>query len=458
MLVSSLIAPRPSTRKRPSVPTDSSAVPSTVDHPLSYWRSLPKESLRLECNTLHLVDTGTIPTLARRIYDYHRHQLPAASHRNRTTDQSALPYVPEPHLIHDSSVTFSAPPVSPVGHPAAEPPHFSSPPFNPVVTAAPVPDINEIADLVVQRLLSSPTFTTAMPQQRNITSVTDHFPLPIQQGAAAANGGMPNLLTPIQPLSSRPTQQSPSAMLPAIPPAVREQIRNGEFINFKSLLPSSSPITNDDYTIKIAQGSGHDTSLSLVPRHQVRPKILSFNDWLTAWNNFIRCASYYHPHLANQYLYYQTMICQFASQYEFASWSTYDQLFRARLVNNPSMSWDQIDEELYNRFIRGGTLQSICFHCRNFGHYAANCPQRPSERSVPLASSTGSQSTPGQNQPFRAPQLSSSTTSGTTQVCHFFNNRGQCLNRDNCPFAHQCSTCYGDHPHTHCSKRRFSRR
>ena len=130
MLVSSLIAPRPSTRKRPSVPTNSSAVPPTVDHPLSYWRSLPKESLRLECNTLHLVDTGTIPTLARRIYDYHRHQLPAASHRNRTTDQSALLYVPEPRLIHDSSITFSAPPVSTVAHPAAELPHFSAPPFN----------------------------------------------------------------------------------------------------------------------------------------------------------------------------------------------------------------------------------------------------------------------------------------------------------------------------------------
>ena len=82
--------------------------------------------------------------------------------------------------------------------------------------------------------------------------MTDHFPSPIQQGAAAENGGMPNLLTPIQPLSSRPTQQSPSAMLPAIPPAMREQIRNGEFINFNSLLPSLSPITNDDYTIKIA--------------------------------------------------------------------------------------------------------------------------------------------------------------------------------------------------------------
>ena len=151
------------------------------------------------------------------------------------------------------------------------------------------------------------------------------------------------------------------------------RLNQGELVNFNLLLPSSAPLTNDDYTIKIAQGSG-DASLSLIPRHQVRPKIRSFSEWLTAWNNFIRCASFYHPHLANQFLYYQTMICQFASQYDFSSWSTYDQLFRARLVNNPVMSWDQIDEELYNRYIRGGTLQSICFNCRNYGHYASTCP------------------------------------------------------------------------------------
>ena len=115
------------------------------------------------------------------------------------------------------------------------------------------------------------------------------------------------------------------------------------------------------------------------------------------------------------------MICQFASQYEFSAWSTYDQLFRARLVNNLSMSWDQMDEELYNRYIRGGAFLSVCFHCRNFGHYATNCPLRASNRSQ--------------------------HPSATTRVCHFFKKRGQCHN-EKCPFAHQCSTCYGDHPNT----------
>ena len=51
------------------------------------------------------------------------------------------------------------------------------------------------------------------------------------------------------------------------------------------------------------------------------------------------------------------MICQFASQYDLSSWSTYDKLFRARLVNNPAMSWDQIDEE-YRIDIFGVVLSS----------------------------------------------------------------------------------------------------
>ena len=158
----------------------------------------------------------------------------------------------------------------------------------------------------------------------------------IQDRIAAATGLSPNVILPIvQLLTIRSGLANPSAMLPAIPAKVREQIKQSEFVNFNSLLPSSAPLTNDDYTIKIVQGSG-DASLSLIPRHQVRPKIRTFSEWLTAWNNFIRCASYYHPHLTNQFLYYQTMICQSASQYDFSSWSTFDQLFHARLVNNPA--------------------------------------------------------------------------------------------------------------------------
>ena len=103
------------------------------------------------------------------------------------------------------------------------------------------------------------------------------------------------------------------------------------------------------------------------------------------------------------------MICQFASQYDFSSWSTYDQLFRARLVNNPVMSWDQIDEELYNRYIRGGTLQSKCFHCRNYGHYASTCPLRENMTRPSNATYSSQQQIPSSfpttNQPFRAPQI-----------------------------------------------------
>ena len=113
VLISSLIVLPPSTRKRPSVPADSSVVRPTVDHPFSYYR---------------------LQTLQ----PYHLFQ-------------SHISFTNEP------SDTFTAPPVAPVAHPAVETPHFSPPTFNPVVTAATVPGINEIADFVVQKLLALPT-------------------------------------------------------------------------------------------------------------------------------------------------------------------------------------------------------------------------------------------------------------------------------------------------------------
>ena len=449
------MSPRPIRKK---VSTTATVVPDR-DQPLSYWRSLPKEVLVLACNKHHLVDTGSIAILARRLYDFHQ---------NRPVVPPVLSRPPPPNSIIVPSINtpLTIPPPPPI---APLVPTTSSTSSNNLST---VPDAASIADLVVQRLLSSlssPLRTditpSVVPDVPPIIDIVNNGPISgpppqhrdnFQHGARAVNDLLPPpLSTPLQPATARCGLQNPSAMLPAIPANIREQIRHGEFVNFNSLLPSSAPITTDDYTIQIDPGSGiHNASLSLVPRHQVRPKIRSFTDWLTAWNNFIRCASHYHPHLTSQYLYYQTMICQFASQYEFSAWSTYDQLFRARLVNNPSMSWDQMDEELYNRYIRGGALLAVCFNCRNFGHYVANCPLRASNRSqhTPASSTNISSNMP----PFHAPQRSSQSAA-TTRVCHFFNNRGQCHN-EQCPFAHQCSTCYGDHPHTHCNKRKFIKR
>ena len=184
------------------------------------------------------------------------------------------------------------------------------------------------------------------------------------------------------------------------------QISSGKFVNFDSLLPNTSPLTMDEYTIKV--NSGADPSLSLVPKAQNRPRVIDFYTWLTAWNNFLQAMSFYHPMRVPELIRYQSLITNFACQYQFSSWSTYDQLFRYHMANDPSLSWADVHDDLFNRYLRGAPLRTMCYSCRNFGHITSNCPLRPN-RPVAGASNfppQSMQSSTFQQPPFRAPQRS----------------------------------------------------
>ena len=61
----------------------------------------------------------------------------------------------------------------------------------------------------------------------------------------------------------------------------------------------------------------------------------------------------FHPNLTTQLVYYQSLICQFSPQYTFAAWSTYDRLFRYQLAHNTGLGCDHLDDDLFNRNIRG---------------------------------------------------------------------------------------------------------
>ena len=182
---------------------------------------------------------------------------------------------------------------------------------------------------------------------------------------------------------------SSSPALPVIPKATIDKICNGEFINFDSLLPNHSPVAQDEYTFKVAGGSL--PSVSLVPKHQNKPKVTSFNLWMVSWTNFFRTFIIFWPHRVSELIRYQAMICDFANQFTFAAWSGYDRMFRYRMANDQSLSWSRVDDVLYNRYLRGSSLQVLCYNCRNFGHLSSSCPLR-----------VGSD---GASQPFRAPSV-----------------------------------------------------
>ena len=469
---------------RPRIPLDESNFPTRS---LAEWQRMPKQSLELICNRLNLVSTGSRNILADRLFQHYRLSFPEAV---VSPNQQSSPVV-SPNQQSSPAVVVSpnqqsspAVVVSPVQQ--SSPAVVVSPPsinINSTISNLDQrPDITSLINDAVARLL--PTILTAARDSeqpssqdlfRPVTVSSASGPLltttttirpQIQNGTTESNAPLvfPGLLPYTLPL-----RQSTSAadILPAVPQKIQQQIKNGEFINFNQLLPSASPISTDDYAIKINQepSSGLNASISLVPRHQRQPKICDFNSWLTAWNTFIRCTTFYHPHLTSQLLYYQTMISQFASQYHFNAWFTFDKLFRYRIAQQPSsLRWDYFDEELFNRYIRGSAAQVVCFLCNTFGHISHNCPSRrltsgTNPPNFDNSPNNPSASIPNSMPPFRAPQRSASSSrnpqgsvSSQGRTCNYFNNRGQCINNQ-CQYSHKCRICFGDHPQTHCPKR-----
>jgi len=144
-----------------------------------------------------------------------------------------------------------------------------------------------------------------------------------------------------------------------MPPLPQAVIDKSEFVNFDLLLPNREPVLNDEYTSKVIRGSS--PSVSLVPKNQTKPKVVDFNSWMVAWNNFLRCLSLFFPSRTQELIWYQAIIADFASQYTFLSWSQYDQMFWYQLAFNSELSWQFVDDDLYNRYLRGAPTLNVCY-------------------------------------------------------------------------------------------------
>lgn len=406
-----------------------------VARTLDEWCSLSREALRLQCNDLHLLSSGSIPALAQRIYDLYHPPVSVSDNHETIASNLSLPVV-------NSATNTNTP--------------------NAV-------DITSIIREQVTLLLRSGEIVLPSRQQEVVpTGNSVNPPLPDNVGSFPPYGNVPaatndpHLFTLNNSLSREPQSLGTSSStnnLPPVPKQVLEKIKQGEFINFDTLLPSNTPSSTDEYTLKVSPGL--DASVTLVPRSQARPKVNDFSSWLSAWNVYLRCMSFYFPHLINQLIYYQSLICQFASQYTFAAWSTYERLFRYRMAANPNiLTWDRLDDDLFNRHLRGAPLQNLCYTCRNFGHMSAKCPLRVSSNvnsnflpssQVPPTNYVPPSNTVPQSRfqpPFPVPQRNAQSIS--SNICHFF-NRGQCHNSQ-CAYAHRCRICYKDHPQSQCPR------
>ena len=82
---------------------------------------------------------------------------------------------------------------------------------------------------------------------------------------------------------------------------------------------------------------------------------------MVAFSNFLRIYTVYFPDRTHELIRYQSTMVDFANQFTFEAWLNYDRMFRYRMAQNPSLSWDRIDDDLYNRFLRHASLQTLLY-------------------------------------------------------------------------------------------------
>ena len=442
----------------------------------SLWLTLPKETLQLLATNHHLNTRGNIAVLAGRLLNHFNPpssltlELPTSSSPSSSTENLSTaipPFNNEDFLSRIGEIVRTE----------------VQRQFNSVSTEiltatsdhhhAAIPPLLPTRNTYVDFVPSQPAYSSIVNQDGGHHSTTQAAAsLTRPQSNHLASLLIVNHSDDIYPTSAiaPAVQQSNNAahMLPTVPPAQLKKIINRENTDFNLLLSDSS-VTPGSYSIEINSNTDrcNYSTLSLVPKSASK-KIQDFFSWIQAWNNFMRAYVFHFPEMSYQLMFYQSIICQYAQQYVFEDVLEYDRNFRIRIANGHSLGlrWDRHDPELVARFLR--TFKPVCYRCKQFSYYASSCP----------FSTRSFQSSPGYNQPFRAPQLQNtrrgsiaSTSSSTPAVtqhqpyrlsntrttsrpthCYFFSQFGHCDRRE-CNYPHTCQSCNGPHSRTHCPDR-----
>ena len=178
---------------------------------------------------------------------------------------------------------------------------------------------------------------------------------PVWQAINGNGGNTRNFATSGQN-SNFATLQNPQARnamisgsaLPAMSQKNLLKIRNGEYVDLSTL---TDIFYQSSDKLELRQ---EGESVALVPKDKSKP-IKTLPDWLAAWNIFMQAYMFFYPDQAQALVIYQGTIIQWASQYSFSRVVAYDCHFRTRLSLDPTAAWDQVDERLFNFYLRRGT-------------------------------------------------------------------------------------------------------
>ena len=159
--------------------------------------------------------------------------------------------------------------------------------------------------------------------------------------------------------SDRPvasTQQADGGFTPEIPDKYVRDIESGEFFELAKLLPKnlnklnvgSDSSDNVGFTISSA-------GISLTPR---KPQVLTnIEEWTTAFNTYMIIIAQKFPNRASELLQYMEIIRHAAKAHGGLGWCIYDHKFRHKAAASRTLSWANIDMQLWLRIFTASSTQ-----------------------------------------------------------------------------------------------------
>lgn len=258
----------------------------------------------------------------------------------------------------------------------------------------------------------------------------------VPSGLAASSGigslsSPADFSDPAQVPSLHPNFRQPS-LASHLTKATSSAITNGEYVDFATLLPMTSLLTDTIHShLNLKVG---DQGLTIpLPSSSKRPKITSIDRWLDAFAIYSVVIVSVYPSRAADLIAYQQLIGDAARKFPGMAWYVYDVEFRRRASHNLSAKWGERDVQLYLDTFTG-LPKSGCRSCGSTDHLSDTCPLSPRRSRDALTQS---------------------------DLCYNFNKGRPCA-RIPCPYQHRCnqpgcSAAHSGEEHTKLTRHREDR-
>ena len=144
---------------------------------------------------------------------------------------------------------------------------------------------------------------------------------------------------------------------------MEDKILRGEFIDFTLLLPDSLTQPQvPELQLPLDDLSPGSLSCPLSMVRKRKPAIYTFHKWLDAYTTYLLVIVAAYPRRSIELLKYQQIISRAETKFQGLAWVSYDEQFRRRAANDVSLSWDQVDLELWT-VLFSGLAKLHCLTC-----------------------------------------------------------------------------------------------